>query len=531
MRLSTCAVLLLLAACEPFDERPGQFNNGATFEHGKDGAPVALTNEGPVSGSDTGATFAFRGIPYATPPVGDLRWKPPQRPAFRKTVLDGTKFANHCPQIAGPFGQGSVSEDCLYLNVYTPRHGGDLKPVMVWIHGGALVTGESDDYDATRLVDQGDVIVVTINYRLGALGFLAHAALTAESPDHASGNYGLMDQAEALRWVQRNIGFFGGDAFRVTIFGESAGGLSVHSQLASPGSHGLFQRAIVESGAYQLTQPTLADAQTAGAAFATAAGCADQTAACLRALPVQTVLADQPAGIAGASPTIDGKFLTQSVITAFTNGQFNHVPVLEGANHDEWRLFVAILADLAGGPVTPATYGAFIQASLGVPAAAVPLFEAQYPLANFASPDLALGALGSDGIFDCNARFAEQKLSQFVPTFAYQFNDPNAPERFLPPVSFPYASAHASEIQYLFDLPVTVPAPGLTPDQVKLSQAMVNYWTNFARNGDPGSHGGPSWNRFTTANDTDQALVPPQPMSETNFATVHNCAFWDSIRQ
>jgi para-nitrobenzyl esterase len=243
------------------------------------------------------------------------------------------------------------------------------------------------------------------------------------------------------------------------------------------------------------------------------------------------VLADQPAGIAGASPTIDGKFLTQSVITAFTNGQFNHVPVLEGANHDEWRLFVAILADLATGPVTPDTYGAFIQASLGVPAATVPLFEAQYPLANFASPDLALGALGSDGIFDCNARFAEQKLSQFVPTFAYQFNDPNAPERFLPPVSFPYASAHASEIQYLFDLPVTVPAPGLTPDQVKLSQAMVSYWTNFARTGEPGSRGGPSWNRFTTTNDTDQALVPPQPMSETNFATVHNCAFWDSIRQ
>jgi para-nitrobenzyl esterase len=524
-----CAVLLVLTACGAPEERAAGLASAA--DHGQDDAALALTTEGLIRGSSTDTTRAFRGIPYATPPVGSLRWKPPARPAVRKTILDATKFASHCPQIAGPFGQGSVSEDCLYLNVYTPRHGGGLKPVMVWIHGGALVTGESDDYDATRLVDQGDVIVVTINYRLGALGFLAHPALTAESPDHASGNYGLMDQAEALRWVQRNILFFGGDPFRVTIFGESAGGLSVHSQLASPGSKGLFQRAIVESGAYQLTQPTLATAQAGGTAFATASGCSDQTAACLRALPVATVLANQPGGVAGASPTIDGKFLTQSVINAFASGQFNRVPVLEGANHDEWRLFVAITADLVTGPTPPAAYGPSIAATLGVPAALVPLFEAQYPLANFPSADLALGALGTDGIFDCNARFAEQKLSQFVPTFAYQFNDPNAPERFLPPVSFPYASAHASEIQYLFDLPVTVPAPAFTPGQVKLSEAMVTYWTSFARDGQPGSHGGPPWNRFTAANDTDQALIVPQPRPETTFAADHNCAFWDSLRQ
>jgi para-nitrobenzyl esterase len=519
MHLRLLAVLLLVSAASHAD-------------HGQDdGSALALTTEGLIRGSTTNTTRAFRGLPYAAPPVGALRWEPPQRPAFRKTILDATKFANHCPQIAGPFGVGSVTEDCLYLNVYTPRDGGDLKPVMVWIHGGALVTGESDDYDATRLVDQGDVIVVTINYRLGALGFLAHPALTAESPDHASGNYGLMDQAEALRWVQRNIVFFGGDPFRVTIFGESAGGLSVHSQLASPGSKGLFQRAIVESGAYQLEQPTLATAEAGGTAFANASGCTNQTAACLRALPVTTVLANQPGGIAGASPTIDGKFLTQSVISAFTTGQFNRVPVLEGANHDEWRLFVAITADLVTGPTPPAAYGPSIAATLQVPAALVPLFEAQYPLASFPSADLALGALGTDGIFDCNARFAEQKLAGFVPTFAYQFNDPNAPERFLPPVSFPYASAHASEIQYLFDLPVTVPAPALTPGQVKLSEAMVNYWTSFARDGQPGSHGGPTWGQFTVANDTDQALIVPRPKAEKTFAADHKCAFWDSLRQ
>jgi para-nitrobenzyl esterase len=493
-------------------------------------ATLALTSEGLIRGVETATTRAFRGIPYAAPPVGDLRWKPPQRALRHHGILDATQFASHCPQPAGFFGVASTSEDCLFLNVVTPRRSIGLRPVMVWIHGGALVTGESDDYNPTRLVEQGDVIVVTINYRLGTLGFMAHPALTAESPDHASGNYGLLDQQEALRWVQRNILLFGGDPFRVTIFGESAGGLSVHSQLAAPSSHGLFSGAIVQSGAYQLTQPTLATAEAAGTAFATRAGCTDQTAACLRGLTVEQVLANQAGGIAGASPTIDNKFLTQSVISAFTSGQFNRVPVLEGANHDEWRLFVG-LSDLATGPLSAAAYPAAIQATLGIPAALVPLFVAQYPLASFPSPDLALSALGTDAIFDCNARFVEQKLSQFVPTFAYEFNDPDAPQRFVPPVSFPYAAAHASEIQYVFDLPVTVPAPAFTADQQKLADAMVSYWTTFARTRQPSSFGTPLWSAFQTARDTTQALIVPTPAPETGFAADHKCAFWDSLRR
>jgi para-nitrobenzyl esterase len=420
--------------------------------------------------------------------------------------------------------------------VITPRHGiglsnlFGLRPVMVWIHGGALVTGESDDYDAARLVEQGDVIVVTINYRLGALGFTAHPALTAESPDHASGNYGLMDQQEALRWVRRNILLFGGDPFRVTIFGESAGGLSVHTQLASPGSAGLFQRAIVESGAYQLTQPALATVEAAGTAFATRAGCTDQTAACLRALTVEQVLANQGTGLAVATPVIDNKFLTQSVGAAFASGNFNRVPVMEGANHDEWRLFVGITELTTGVPLSAAAYPAAISATLGVPAAVAALFVAQYPLASFPSPSLALGALGTDGIFDCNARFAEQKLSQFVPTYGYEFNDQNAPERFLPPVSFSYGAAHASEIQYLFTLPVTVPAPGLDDAQQQLSKTMISYWTSFARTGQPNSRGTPNWPRFQAASDTVQSLATPQTQPETTFAADHHCTFWDSLR-
>jgi para-nitrobenzyl esterase len=556
---STCAGLLLiglLASCAS----PGGADTGSAAAAGdsprvaEDHAAFAITEEGPVRGVATDATLVFRGIPYATAPVGDLRWRPPQRPARRHGVLDATQFANHCPQIAGPFGQGSATEDCLFLNVFAPNplHGRDhddhgrgrdgdrdgdddrdhfgLRPVMVWIHGGALVTGESNDYDATRLVEQGDVIVVTINYRLGELGFLAHPALTAESPDHASGNYGLLDQQEALRWVHRNILLFGGDPDRVTIFGESAGGLSVHSQLASPGSAGLFQRAIVESGAYQLAQPSLATAEATGAVFATTAGCTDQTAACLRGLSVAQVLAAQPGGTSGASPTIDNKFLTQSVGAAFASGQFNRVPILEGANHDEWRLFVGITELQTGGALPAAAYPAAIQATLGIPAAVAPLFVAQYPLASFASPSLALSALGTDGIFDCNARFVEQKVSQFVPTFAYEFSDPNAPQRFLPPVSFSYAAAHASEIQYVFDLPVTVPAPGLDADQQKLAAAMVSYWTTFARTGQPSSRRAPAFPAYEAASDVTQSLTPSTPQPETGFAAAHHCAFWDSLR-
>jgi para-nitrobenzyl esterase len=286
----------------------------------------------------------------------------------------------------------------------------------------------------------------------------------------------------------------------------------------------------VQSGAYQLTQPPLATVEAAGTAFATRAGCADQSAACLRGLTVEQVLAAAPTGLAAATPVIDNKFLTQSVGTAFASGQFNRVPVMEGSNHDEWRLFVG-LTELTTGPLTAAAYPAAIAATIGVPAAAVPLFVAQYPLAAFPSPSLALSALGTDGIFDCNARFASQKLSQFVPTFAYEFADPNAPQRFLPPVSFPYGAAHASEIQYLFTLPVTVPSAGLDAAQQRLSEAMISYWTTFARTGQPSSFRTPLWQRYEAATDTAQSLAPPRPVPTAGFAADHRCAFWDSLRR
>ena len=485
--------------------------------------PVARTDTGLVRGTATAGVRSFTGIPYAAPPVGALRWRAPRPAARWAGIRDASRFGAHCAQNGGSFGQASTAEDCLFLNVYSPARAGfpatRRAPVMVWIHGGALVTGLSDSYDPTALVGQGTV-VVTINYRLGALGFLAHPALSAEQGDGASGDYGLMDQQAALRWVRRNIGNFGGDRNNVTIFGESAGGLSVHSQLVSPGAAGLFGKAIVESGAYNLDQASLATAQANGTGFATATGCADQSAACLRALPVATILARQPTNIA---PNVDGRVLPRTVRAAFTSGRFNRVPVVEGSNHDEWRLFVAVTELTTGAPLTAAGYVAAIQATLGVPAATAAALAAVYPVGAYPSPALALSTLGTDAIFACNARLSARLLAQFVPTYQYEFNDPDAPMLFLPPVSFPTGAYHAAELQYVFP-PAT---SRLTGDQIALSRAMVFNWARFARTGNPGLRGASSWPRYGAA-DSYQALRPRDRGAASGFAADHRCAVWGS---
>ncbi len=487
--------------------------------------PVVSTANGAVRGLAAGAVDEFLGLPYAAPPVGALRWRPPQPAASWSGVRDATQFAPHCPQPASPFGQASTSEDCLFLNVFTPpgQQPGSLHPVMVWIHGGALVTGESNDYNPAKLVADG-VTVVTINYRLGALGFLAHPALA--DANGQSGDYGLMDQQAALRWVQRNIARFGGNPHNVTIFGESAGGLSTLSQVASPQARGLFDRAIVESGSYNLTQASLASAEAAGQTFAAKAGCASQTAACLRSLPVSTILASEDT--AGYTPNINSAVLPETLQTAFATGHFNRVPIINGTNRDEWRLFVA-LSELGGTPVTASNYQSMISSTLGVPAAVAAVIAAKYPLSAFPSPSVALGAVGTDAIFACPALAIDQSVSHFVPTFAYEFNDENAPENFLPPVSFPYGAAHASEIQYLMDLP-TAAFPGmLSAQQQQLATTMKEYWTDFAKRGFPSSPGTPFWPLFSNLTQKMQSLAPPRPHTETDFATTHNCAFWTAL--
>ncbi len=501
---------------------------------------IATPAAGPVEGVVTPTVHKFLGIPYAEAPVGPLRWQAPRAHAPWATALDASAFGDRCAQTGGPFGEPSTSEDCLFLNVYTPHRKAvperDLRrhrPVMVWIHGGAFQAGSADPYDPTKLVEDGDVVVVTINYRLGALGFLAHPALSAESADGISGNYGILDQQLALRWVHDNIAAFGGNPKRVTIFGESAGGVSVHTQIASPLAAGLFQRAIVQSGALY-GQPTLAAAESQGATQADTFGCTDQTAVCLRALGVDDVLAGQGSSLGSFGPVIDGVVLPEPLRDAFENGNFNQVPVIEGSNHDEMSLFVALLFEIPNGPLTEAQYPAAVSALLGVPLEIASLLTNVYPTSAYASPGLALSALATDAAFACNARAITRALSLYVSTYAYEFDDANAPQLFLPPVSFPYGAYHIAEIQYLFGLPSSQPVPLLDVGQQQLSDTMVRYWTHFARTGKPTVRRAPRWPRVDVSEfsgGTMLSLLPPSPTtkSQPEFSSDHKCDFWDPL--
>ena len=497
--------------------------NAAVADGGQ--RPVARTAGGLVRGVVTRTGAEFRGVPYAAPPVGRLRWRPPRPAAHWSGVRDATRFGSPCPQNASAFGTASTSEDCLYLNVYTPGTRGRKRPVMVWIHGGSLNVGEGDAYDPATLARRG-VVVVTINYRLGALGWLAHPAL--RDGDGASGDYGLMDQQAALRWVRRDIRAFGGDAHNVTIFGESAGGLSVLSHLVSRKSRGLFDKAIVESGNYAPTLPSQATAEAAGEKFTADAGCPGQGAACLRRLPVSTILAHESRAVGGYFPDIDGKELTASIRPALAAGRFNRVPVMVGSNHDEWRLIVAA-EELAGSPVTAQNYPRRIQSDLRLSASTAAAVAKRYPLSAYPSPSVALGAAGTDYVYACTANAADRSLARYVPAFAYEFNDEQAPEMFLPPVSFPYGAAHASELPYLFAHLLSRSAP-LTRAQRRLAGTMRRYWTGFAARGVPASPGVPWWPRFTRAAPVVQSLIPPRPRRETGFARAHQCRFWDTVR-
>ena len=412
---------------------------------------------------------------------------------------------------------------------------------MFWIHGGALRRGGSNPYDPTRLVGKG-VIVVTINYRLGYLGFFAHAAIDAEG--HLNGNYGLMDQQLALKWVRDDIAGFGGDPDRVTIFGESGGGQSVYSHLASPLAAGLFRHAIAESGSYVSFQDyfnfivPLATAETtgtlgvpSGTTISDAVGCTNQTASCLRAVPASAFVAIEPSTL---YPFIDGSLLTQTLGAAFSSGQFNQVSVLTGTNHDEWRYFVALEYDLAGNPIlSAAQYATATTALWG--AALQPVVLSLYPYSNYPTGGEALSASGTDGIFSCPARNAIRSLSNFVTTYAYEFNDENAPplqSAFGGSLTFPLGAYHTSELQYLFAETsfFGLPTGLLSPSQQQLSDAMISYWTQFAKTGNPNASGQPAWSPYNPTTDNFQSLIPPTPAPETTFDAAHRCSsFWNTF--
>jgi len=498
---------------------------GAFASPASDGTnPIVRTDDGFVRGMAAGTVDEFLGLPYAAPPTGNLRWRPPAPPAAWGGIRDATQFGPSCPQVLDrtqnpELPPGAISEDCLYLNVYAPPpsmndQGG--RPVLVWIHGGGLVQDGARDYDGSKLAADG-IVVVTINYRLGALGFLAHPALASHG---AAGNYGLMDQQAALRWVQRNIARFGGDPHNVTIAGQSAGGLSVLAQMVSPGARGLFQRAIVQSGAFALNQRPLATAETAGEAFATAVGCPDQSAACLRNVPVSDLVSKFGVEIPGV---VDGSVLTQPIGTALATGQFARVPIINGITHDEELLFVAVLGlTVSQGTDIPlaapldgssATYQADIAQALGVSDTRAAAIAAEYPLSAYPNAVVAFTFLVSDASFACPALQVDRlTAARGVPTYAYQFNDDNAPLFKLG------LATHGSELSYLFGSPAT-----LTADQQALAASMRTDWARFARTGNPSSDALP-WPSFDGTRVL--SLVPLQSQVTTDFATAHHCSFW-----
>lgn len=495
--------------------------------------PVVIAPAGTIAGRLIGDMDAYRGIPYAAPPVGPLRWQPPHTPTPWTGTLQATRFAPHCPQKASYSGLASTTEDCLYLNVFAPKDtkAGAKLPVMVWFHGGGFSVGESDDYNPDKWVAHGR-IVVTLNYRLGWLGFLATTGLAGEP--HAQVNYGVMDQRAALQWVQANISAFGGDPKNTTILGQSAGGASVVTHLVSPGSKGLFQTALIESGSYVfLSVQSLSTALTNGDAFAQGEGCAPTDVACLRALPVKQILAaSSPIGVTAIAGglTVDGTILPQAPLDALVAQSYAHVPVIQGTNHDEFRLFTAQIFDLAGGPLTAAEYPLFVQLTLSEVGlgAATDQVLAKYPLANYASPDLAISALATDAAFAATAMVSDDLLAIGTPVYAYEFSDENAPDDFLPPASFPYGAAHEFELPFLGDSFNRTLLP-LTPAEQKLSKTMIDYWTQFSGTGSPNNWNTPLWLSYVPLVGDVNEFVPAKPAMSTSFQSFHNTAFWVAL--
>jgi para-nitrobenzyl esterase len=498
-------------------------------------------------------TTDFLGIRYAAPPVGNFRFGAPTPPPSTSGTIAATQFGSSCPQTPSPFGKASVDEDCLFLNIFIPSppvSANNRFPVMVFFHGGAFAFGEGSDYDASPLAVEGNVIVVTINYRLGILGYLADIALDAQSATGSSGNYGLADQQFALQWVQQNISAFGGDPEKVTIFGESAGGFSVCANVVSPSSARLFARAITESGPCSSALPTKSEAEAKGARIAAALGCSQSSSvavvSCLRALTVPQILTVQNAitsqnsiaSLTAFFPNVDGVLIPQEPVLSLLFGQFNHVPLLMGTNHDEGRLFIAIDFDLnpLAGPLTAAEYPtavASIAAALVVEGGSSnPQLVAkitseilkEYQLSHYTSPDLALSALFTDSVFSCPSNLARELTSFQVPTFGYEFNDERAPMAFLPPASFPYGATHTDELQFLFPF-----GTNLTAGERRLATTMKDYWTTFAANGDPNLAGQPPWPPFSIFIDDNQSLKPAVPNVEFNFTDAHRCKFWTAV--
>ena len=517
MRRFATLMLGLAAACGGGDDDgaqadapPGDGDAACLAGSGPVGEVVATTS-GRVRGAQAGATWAWKGGPYAAPPVGELRLRPPAPPACAATELDARTLAPACPQLdANDAYLGD--EDCLYLNVWAPAAASaSPRPVMFWIHGGGNAVGTASDpiYDGRRLAEAGDVVVVTINYRLGQLGFLADASLAAA--DGAVGNYGTLDQIAALRWVHDNIAAFGGDPGNVMVFGESAGGRNTCTLLAAPAAAGLFHRALVQSGACKFLD-SKTDAQTTADAVATALGCTGDRAACFRAATAEqlTRANAQPVGALAAGTygsVIDGVTLVEQPEAAIAAGRHHHMPFAIGANADE-------TAREAPLNLTQAQYENLVRAQYGALGNAV---LAQYPAASYPTPRAAYVRVTTDSRFVCPSReiAAHADAGQTEPVYRYFF-------RYAPTA---LGAPHGIDVPFVFGTFDAILVGGTpyqpTANDLALAAAVQGYWSRFARTGDPA--GTPAWPVYDAS---DTALVLDDPLATEAAIRDADCDFW-----
>jgi para-nitrobenzyl esterase len=482
---------------------------------------MAKTAQGEVAGEWIlgGTQKAFLGLPYAAPPTGELRWKAPQPPSPWTGVRDATKFAARCEQWHVwndyIFLDPGPSEDCLYLNVYAPAAAKQTSklPVMVWIHGGGFIAGAGSEprYTNSALVAKG-VVLVTINYRLGLFGFLASEDLAQENGGHA-GNYGLMDMTAALRWVETNIGVFGGDAGNVTIFGESAGSFAVSALAAAPEARGLFQKMIGESGAYfSSTLPMLAAADRSKRDQEWVEGLGVKSLAELRAMPAGKLLeaAQKKTGL-GFTPVVDGQFLAEPVPETYAAGRQAHVPSIIGWNRDE-------RSGTLSKDMTAAKWRDF--AKEHYPAHADKFLAAfpadSDPQAVRSADDFTTNAyiaLGAWGWVEAQAKTGQAAV------YRYRFDRPAPPEENHPQGKYVF---HSAELEFVFGTLDARHGAVWHAEDRGLSEQMVRYWTNFARTGDPNGKGVPVWPRYDKEQkvlhlDSALAVTPDTTRPEFEF--------------
>ena len=498
-------------------------------------ALMVHTGDGAVRGVAGNGVREFKGLPFAAPPVGALRWELPAPVVPWTGVLDASQFRSACPQ-ARRFGltEASDDEDCLHLNVTTPlADGSRSRPVLVWFYGGQFVGGSTRLYPLDYLAREGDLVVVSVNYRLGPLGFMPHPAFGADF----NGGYALEDQRQALRWVQHNIAAFGGDPGNVTIGGVSAGAASVCMHLFTPErTAGLFQRAIIQSAGCTTHLHTVSEASKTGLEVARLVGCGEPATAlaCLRSKSAQDIVvaATTVAGtdVMTFSPSVGSKALPRQGAEALASGNFVRVPIMNGGSRDEMRLYVGYEV-AAGGVITRDTYPDRLRALYGDRADTV---LAAYPSDRYPSAPSALGTVMSDfhpavGLNNCLFLRTAWLASRWVQVYEYEFADREAPPVMTDP-GFEMGAVHTAELPYQFphfSNTSKLDGPDLAPSSQRLSAQMVAYWSSFARTGRPAARGLPEWLPFKTHN-TALRLKPGQ-LGMFDASAEHQCALWERL--